>query len=55
MPSNGRLIGLAISGLMFLFSTWMYLRTGDWVAALFAAGSLAYGIFFLSRSGGGTS
>tara|TARA_R110002110_G_scaffold66978_2_gene183157 strand:+ start:11677 stop:11796 length:120 start_codon:yes stop_codon:yes gene_type:complete len=35
---------------MFAFSVWMYLQTGDWVAALFAAGSLAYAGFFLSRT-----
>ncbi len=34
---------------MFAFSAWMFQRTGDWVAALFAAGSLAYGLFFFSR------
>jgi hypothetical protein len=36
---------------MFAFSAWMYQATGDWVAAVFAIGSLAYGLFFLSRSG----
>lgn len=31
---------------MFAFSVWMFQQTGDWVAAVFAAGSLAYGMFF---------
>lgn len=55
MTSTGRRIGLIAATLMFVFSTWMYLRTGDWVAILFAAGSLAYGVFFFSRSDGGGS
>jgi type IV secretory pathway VirB2 component (pilin) len=43
------MIGLVITGVMFLFSAWMYQRTGDWVAAVFALGSLGYGLFFWSR------
>ncbi len=31
---------------MFAFSSWMYVQTGDWVAAVFAVGSLGYGLFF---------
>ncbi len=56
MSNTGRLIGLVLTALMFAFSTWMYLQTGDWVAAIFALGSLGYGIFFLttvSRGQGG--
>jgi len=53
MSHTARLIGLAAALLMFLFSAWMYQRTGDWVAAVFAGGSLAYGLFFWSRSGAG--
>ena len=34
---------------MFAFSAYMYWRSGDWVAAVFAVGSLAYGAFFLLR------
>jgi hypothetical protein len=37
---------------MFIFSAFMYISSGDWVAAVFAAGSLAYGVFFFSTSGG---
>jgi hypothetical protein len=40
---------------MFLFSAWMYQRTGDWVAAVFAVGSLGYGLFFFNQSGAGKS
>jgi hypothetical protein len=49
MSSGAKLVGLILTAVMFAFSTWMYLRTGDWVAAVFAAGSLGYAIFFLSR------
>ena len=43
-----RIIALVITAAMFLFSTWMYSRTGDWVAVVFAVGSVAYGIYFFS-------
>jgi hypothetical protein len=43
------MIGLVVAVAMFLFSAWMYQRTGDWVAALFAVGSVAYGVFFFGR------
>ncbi len=51
MSGAARLIGLGAATVMFVFSAWMYQSTGDWVAAVFAAGSLAYGLFFYSRSG----
>ena len=51
MSGSGRIVGLVVTGAMFLFSAWMYQRTGDWVAAVFAAGSLAYGVFFYSQAG----
>lgn len=41
-----RIIALAVSAAMFAFSSWMYVQTGDWVAAVFALGSLGYGLFF---------
>jgi hypothetical protein len=45
--SNGaRLAGLVAAVAMFVFSLWMYSRTGDWVAAVFAVGSVAYVLFF---------
>ena len=45
---TARWLGLAATGLMLLFSTWIYLRTGDWVALVFAVGSFGYGIFFFT-------
>ena len=47
MTRRGRLLGLALTASMFAFSAFMYSRNGDWVAAVFAVGSLAYGLFFL--------
>lgn len=49
MTPTGRIIGLVLTCIMFAFSAWMYQRTGDWVAAVFAAGSLGYAIFFFSK------
>ena len=44
-----KLLALFLSAGMFAFSAWMFVETGDWVALVFAAGSLAYGFFFASR------
>jgi hypothetical protein len=33
---------------MLVFSGWVYLQTGDWVALVFAVASIGYGIFFFS-------
>lgn len=55
MSQTGRVIGLIVTGAMFLFSVWIYQRTGDWVAAVFAVGSLAYGVFFYGQARGGQS
>lgn len=52
MSATGRLIGLAVAFAMFLFSAYVFINTGDWVAAVFAIGSLGYGLFFMSRPGG---
>lgn len=41
-----RLFALLIAAAMFAFSAWMYTRTGDWVALVFALGSVAYGVYF---------
>jgi len=46
MPRVGRIIGLVLALAMFVFSLWMYSRTEDWVAILFAIGSAAYAGFF---------
>ena len=43
-----KLLALFLSAGMFAFSAWMFLETGDWVALVFAGGSLAYGLFFAS-------
>lgn len=43
-----KLLALFLSAGMFAFSGWMFFETGDWVALVFAAGSLAYGLFFAS-------
>ena len=51
MSQTGRVVGLIATGAMFLFSAWIYQRNGDWVAAVFALGSLAYGAFFFSQGG----
>jgi hypothetical protein len=49
---TGRLLGLLLAVAMFLFSCWVYLASGDWVAALFALGSVAYGLFFYTTTAG---
>lgn len=46
MSKVGRLAGLVLTGAMFMFSAYMYSSSGDWVAGVFALGSLAYGVFF---------
>ena len=48
MSNTGRVIGLLVALLMMVFSAYMFIKTGDWVAAVFALGSLGYAVFFLS-------
>ncbi|MFO7551727.1 MAG: hypothetical protein R6W80_09995 [Haliea sp.] len=48
MTQTARAIGIVVTLAMLVFSGWMYLQTGDWVAMVFAVASLGYGIFFLS-------
>ncbi|WP_197911779.1 hypothetical protein [Kineobactrum salinum] len=48
MSQAARMTGLVVTTLMLVFSGWIFLQTGDWVAILFAAVSLGYGIFFLA-------
>lgn len=48
MSSNAKVLALLLSAAMFAFSGWMYIQTGDWVAAVFAVGSLGYGVFFIA-------
>lgn len=49
MSNTGSVIALLLTAAMFAFSSWMFLQTGDWVAAVFAVGSLAYTVVFLGR------
>jgi hypothetical protein len=51
VSSTGRLVGLVVAVGMFIFSSWMYLQTGDWVAVVFALGSVGYGLYFLYTDG----
>lgn len=46
MSNFGRIIGLLAALAMFLFSSYLLLKTDDWVAAVFAVGSLGYIVFF---------
>ena len=52
LSNTSRMAGLAIAGGMFIFSAYMYVSTGDWVAAVFSAGSIGYGLFFFTTRGG---
>ncbi len=55
MSQTARRLGLTITLAMLVFSSWMYWRTGDWVALLFAGGSVAYALFFFSANVEGNS
>ncbi len=48
VSQTARTIGIVVTLAMLVFSGWMYLQTGDWVALVFAVFSLGYGVFFLS-------
>ena len=50
-----RWLALALAVAMFVFSLWIYSRTGDWVAVVFALGSAAYGIYFFNSARDGNS
>ena len=41
------MLGLLVALGMFIFSVYMYIETADWVAGMFALGSLMYFVFFL--------
>lgn len=47
MSPTAKLVGLVLSAVMFAFSAYMYTQTGDWVSAVFALGSVGYGLFFV--------
>lgn len=53
MGTSARVLALGVAIAMFLFSLWMYSRTGDWVAIIFALGSVAYAVFFFTSAFGG--
>ncbi len=44
---SARLLGLVLSLAFFVFSVVMFFSTWDWVAAVFALGSLGYSVFFI--------
>jgi hypothetical protein len=48
VSKSGKIFGLVITFAMLVFSTYIFSRTGDWVAAVFMVGSMAYGVVFLS-------
>lgn len=48
VSKSGKIFGLVITFAMLVFSAYIFSQTGDWVAAVFMAGSVAYGVFFLS-------
>lgn len=55
MPTTGRAIGLVFAIAMFIFSVWMYTKTADWVAIIFAIGSAAYTVLFFTGGPGSES
>jgi len=50
MSQIGRIVGMLLASAMFVCSVIVYHKTGDWVAAVFALGSLGYGLFFLTEN-----
>lgn len=47
MLTPERILALLAALGMFIFSVFIYLKTGDWVAGVFLLGSLGYFVFFL--------
>jgi len=50
MSRAGRFLALIVAIAMFCFSLWIYSRTGDWVAIVFALGSAAYATYFFTSA-----
>ncbi|MEM9256923.1 MAG: hypothetical protein AAGA91_15870 [Pseudomonadota bacterium] len=48
MSQTARWIGLIAAIGMLIFSGYVYMLTGDWVAIVFLLGSVAYVVFFYS-------
>ena len=46
MSNTARILGLIAAALMGAFSAWMFIETGDWVAAVFCLGSVGYFVLF---------
>ena len=44
---SAQLLGVTLSLAFFVFSVVMFFKTGDWVAAVFALGSLGYSLYFI--------
>ena len=49
MSKFARSLGLIAALVMGLFSGYIYLKTGDWVASVFCLGSVAYFLLFISK------
>lgn len=52
MSRIAKIIALIVALAMFVFSVWVYNNTGDWVAIVFALGSVAYAIYFFTTLSG---
>ena len=51
MSKFAQTLGTIIALAMGLASAYVYLKTGDWVAAVFCIGSIGYLLFFVSQRG----
>jgi hypothetical protein len=48
MSKYARVFGLIVAAAMAAFSAYIFLETGDWVAAVFFLGSVGYTVVFAS-------
>jgi hypothetical protein len=48
MSKYARVFGLIVAAAMAAFSAYMFLETGDWVAAVFFLGSVGYAVVFVA-------
>ncbi len=48
MSGFGRVLGLFFAAAMAAFSAYIFLQSGDWVAAVFFLGSIGYAVYFAS-------
>jgi len=49
MSNSARVFGLVLAVAMGAFSAYFFLKTGDWVAAVFFLGSVGYGVLFTAK------